>query len=109
MMGIYFGLGGDIVGSISTLIMEFVNGGGYAATISTIAMNNPVITTTIFASAMAIFLAMVSKFGAVQRVMTNYLVPITLLAYIVTISMGLPTTPSTANIELFYPELVLNA
>ena len=111
MMGIYFGLGGDIVGRISTLITEFVNGGDYAATTttSTIAMNNPVITTTIFASAMAIFLATASKFGAVQRVMTNYLVPITLLAYIVTISMGLPTTPSTANNELFYPELVLNA
>eukprot|EP00956_Cyclotella_meneghiniana_P035871 scaffold118851_cov54-Cyclotella_meneghiniana.AAC.2 len=121
MMGIYFGLGGDIVGRISTLIMEFVNGGDYAATTttSTIAMNNPVITTTMFASAMAIFLATASKFGAVQRVMTNYLVPFTLLAYIVTISMGLPTTPSTNN-ELFYtslfqnpsyqhPELVLNA
>lgn len=113
MMGIYFGMGGDIVARIAALFTSFVSGGAdhhdYSATTATAATAigmNPVVTTAVFAAAIAIFLAAASKFGAVQRVMTNYLVPITLVACGTTILMGLPTT--STNADEFYTSLLRN-
>jgi amino acid permease len=102
MMGIYFSEGSD---KLSSVISSVTN------TDTTNISQYTFVSTTIFASTIAIFLATASKFGAVQTIMTKVLVPLTLLASITVIICAFPTADfesllSSAN---QHPEVVLNA
>ena len=123
MVGVYFGAGGDGLGlladatSASVLTDAITTSSITSATTTTSATMaettnwNSALHQTIFASSLAIFLATASKFGKVQKVMTNILVPITLLAFTLTIGLAIPTADFHAlvNSSNQHPELVLNA
>ncbi|KAL7535645.1 hypothetical protein ACHAXR_006634 [Thalassiosira sp. AJA248-18] len=66
---------------------------------------------TIFATVMGTFLSTAAKFNTVQRAMTNFFVPLTLVAFLSAVIIGLPTTDfgSLFALENQHPEVVLNA
>ena len=74
-------------------------------------INNEMITRTIFAAVVGSFLAISAKLNNVQRAMTHFFVPITLLAFLSAIAIGLPTIDFKCLFasQNQHPEVVLNS
>ncbi|KAL7481492.1 hypothetical protein ACHAW6_007176 [Cyclotella cf. meneghiniana] len=127
MMGVYFGEGGDFIAQLSQFAAATPDGAD-VSTMDTTLSTAPIMASTLtattasllrtsfaartlFASLIAIFLATASKYGAVQRVMTDFLVPSTLVAFIFAIATAFPTADFSVLFDSSHqhPELVLNA
>jgi hypothetical protein len=118
IMGVYFGQGGDVLMEAMTSVSSSVStaattttSAAAAATATTSILQSSVAARTLFASTIGLFLATASKFGQVQRVMTNFLLPSTLLAFTAAIITLIPTSDFEALFQPSnqHPELVLNA
>ncbi|KAL3800300.1 hypothetical protein HJC23_003596 [Cyclotella cryptica] len=131
MMGVYFGEGGDFIAQLFQLSADGAAAARDGSELSTMAttltaapemastvtaatasiLQTSFASRTLFASLMAVFLATASKYGAVQRVMTNILVPSTLLAFVIAIATAFPTADFSVLLDSSHqhPELVLNA
>lgn len=105
-----FGDGGTMLSS-SSMSSTFFVGGDYLSSSLSIFDNHSFIARTIFATVMGIFLLGAAKLNTVQQTVTHLFVPMTLLAFIVAMFIGLPTADFGALIaaENQHPEVVLNA
>jgi len=74
-------------------------------------MDNQFLARALFATLMGTFLSAAAKFNTVQKAMTNVLFPLTLLAFVAAIFVGLPTADLGALVasQNQHPEVVLNA
>lgn len=108
VMGVYLSEGGDCFKGL--LMMSAGGDGAVGETLSSLSTSTTT-TRAIYATLTAAFLSTASKYGAVQRAMTNYFVPTTLAACAFTIAMALPTADLNALTSLNnqHPEFVLNA
>lgn len=73
-------------------------------------ISNAWLARALFASIMGVFLSTAAKFNIVQRAMTNVFVPMTLLAFLGAMSIGLPSADfeSLTALRNQHPEFVLN-
>jgi len=78
---------------------------------STILDKHSFLSRTLFAGVMGSFLSTASKFNTVQKAMTHFFFPATLVAFLVAMAIGLPTADFAALLapENQHPEAVLNA
>jgi tyrosine-specific transport protein len=125
VMGVYLSEGGDML----MRMLEMTAASSSASASDTVAttssapmisdyisnnnnlLNNEMISRTIFATVVGSFLAISAKLNNVQRAMTHFFVPITLLAFLSAIAIGLPTIDFKCLFapQNQHPEVVLNA
>ncbi|EED95051.1 amino acid/polyamine transporter [Thalassiosira pseudonana CCMP1335] len=104
------GFGGRVAG-VAFLVVSYLVMGVYLSEGGDCFKGLLMMSAAIYATLTAAFLSTASKYGAVQRAMTNYFVPTTLAACAFTIAMALPTADLNALTSLNnqHPEFVLNA
>jgi len=130
VMGVYLGEGGDQLVRLYEMAVDhgvgtsdaMIGDGGVALSslsstvsdsslsMSSLIDNHSLMARAIFATAMGTFLSAAHKFNVVQGAMTHVLVPLTLLAFLAAISVGLPTADlgSLVASQNQHPEVVLN-
>jgi len=98
MMGVYLSEGGDRLHDLLFLGAD-ANG------------DSMVLSRAIFAIVMGAFLSAASKYNVVQKIMIQFFVPATMLAYSSGVSTALPTADLGAiwSLSNQHPEVVLNA
>lgn len=136
VMGVYLSEGGDTLGELLEITLQGgVGDGGIVevgsssslvttsasammpsssssiADLSSTIVDNPFIPRAIFATLMGSFLFAASKIDSVQRTVTHFFLPVTLLGFAAAMTVGLPTADFGALLSLDnqHPELVLSA
>ena len=128
VMGVYLSEGGDTLRELLEITVSNSDGVGdlgssvtTAATtmvpsnivedISITMVDNPFIPRALFAVMMGSFLFTAAHFDSVQRTVTHFFLPVTLLGFAAAMTVGLPTTDFGAlfSSENQHPELVLSA
>jgi tyrosine-specific transport protein len=126
VMGVYLSEGGDTLREL--LEMTVSDGGGIGDLGSTVTtattmlpsnvgdisraiVDNPFLPRALFAALMGSFLATAAKFDSVQRAVTHFFLPVTLLGFAAAMTVGLPTADFGAlfSLDNQHPELVLSA
>ena len=118
VMGVYLSEGGDTLRELLELTASngdaFIDSGSSVANfdgVSRAIVDNPFIARALFASMMGSFLFTAAKLDSVQRTVTYFFLPVTLLVVVAAMSVGLPTADIGALLSLDnqHPELVLSA
>lgn len=126
VMGVYLSEGGDTLKELLEMTVGSSDGiaelGSSATTATTMVpsstaeisrtiVDNPFIPRALFASLMGSFLFAASKIDSVQRTVTHFFLPVTLLCFAAAMTVGLPTADFGALLSLDnqHPELVLSA
>ena len=123
VMGVYLSEGGDtlrelleiaagganvesVTGATSTTMMP-----SSIADLSQVIVDNPFLPRALFATVVGSFLGAAAKFDSVQRAVTHFFLPATLLGFTAAVTVGLPTADFGAlfSLENQHPELVLSA
>jgi len=124
VMGVYLSEGGDTLREL--LEMTVSDGGGIGdlgsslttaiapsdiGDISRTIVDNAFLPRALFAALMGSFLATAAKFDSVQRAVTHFFLPVTLLGFTAAMAVGLPTADFGAlfSLDNQHPELVLSA
>lgn len=96
---------GSSVTSTTTMVPSSI------ADVSSTIVDNPFMPRAIFATLMGSFLFAASKIDSVQRTVTHFFLPVTLLGFAAAMTVGLPTADFGALLSLDnqHPELVLSA
>ncbi|KAL7491948.1 hypothetical protein ACHAWT_004672 [Skeletonema menzelii] len=127
VMGVYLSEGGDTLRELLEMTVGSSDGivevGSSVTTATTMAVpsniadisrtivDNPFIPRALFATLMGSFLFAASKIDSVQRTVTHFFLPVTLLCFAAAMTVGLPTADFGALLSLDnqHPELVLSA
>jgi len=126
VMGVYLSEGGDTLRELLEMTVGSSDGivevGSSVTTASTMVpssigdisrtiVDNPFIPRALFATLMGSFLFAASKIDSVQRTVTHFFLPVTLLGFAAAMTVGLPTADFGALLSLDnqHPELVLSA
>jgi len=99
--------GGQFLAPLSDVSMSSATVGD----LSSILDKHSFLSRTLFAGVMGSLLSTASKFNTVQKAMTHFFFPATLVAFVVAVAIGLPTADFSALLapENQHPEAVLNA
>jgi tyrosine-specific transport protein len=123
VMGVYLSEGGDTLRELMEMTVSNSAAGGAivesaAATmpssiadLSQVIVDNPFLPRALFATVVGSFLGAAAKFDSVQRAVTHFFLPATLLGFTAAVTVGLPTADFGAlfSLENQHPELVLSA
>ena len=123
VMGVYLSEGGDTLRELMEMAVSNSAAGGAivesaAATmpssiadLSQVIVDNPFLPRALFATVVGSFLGAAAKFDSVQRAVTHFFLPATLLGFTAAVTVGLPTADFSAlfSLENQHPELVLSA
>ena len=126
VMGVYLSEGGDTLRELMEMTVSNSAAGGTivdspaaaAATmpssiadLSQVIVDNPFLPRALFATVVGSFLGAAAKFDSVQRAVTHFFLPATLLGFTAAVTVGLPTADFGAlfSLENQHPELVLSA
>jgi tyrosine-specific transport protein len=122
VMGVYLSEGGDTLRELMEMAVSR-NGGDLSSSVTAATvpsnvgditrtiLDNQFLPRTLFAMLMGSFLGTAAKFDSVQRTLTHFFLPVTLIGFTAAMTVGLPTTDfrSLFSFENQHPELVLSA